>query len=36
MKIFLEEVIKLKKIDIDDSYPEYIIQNKDKYLNWII
>ena len=28
--------IKLKRISIDNSYPEYIIQNKDKYLDWII
>ena len=28
--------IKLKKISLDDSYPEYIIQNKDKFLDWII
>ena len=27
--------IKLK-ISLDDSYPEYIIQNKDKFLDWII
>ena len=28
--------IKLKKIHIDKTYPEYIIQNKNKYSNWII
>ena len=28
--------IKLKKIDLDDSYPKYIIQNKDKFSDWII
>ena len=28
--------ITLKKIDIDYTYPEYIIKNKDKYLDWII
>ncbi len=28
--------IKLKKIEIDGSYPEYIIQNKNKYSDWII
>ena len=27
---------KLKKISIDGSFPEYIVNNKDKYLNWII
>ena len=27
---------RLKKIDIDNSYPEYIIKNKEKYLDWII
>ena len=27
---------KLKKIVLDDSYPEYIIKNKEKFLNWII
>ena len=26
----------LKKIQIDDSYPEYIVQNKKKLSNWII
>ena len=24
-----------KKINIDDRYPEYLIKNKKKYLNWI-
>ncbi len=28
--------IKLKKIDIDNTYPDYIIYNKDKYSDWII
>ena len=28
--------IKLKKINIDDTYPEYIVNNKDKYSDWII
>ena len=28
--------IKLKKVNIDETYPEYIIHNKDKYLDWII
>ena len=28
--------IRLKKIKIDNTYPEYIINNKNKYLNWII
>ena len=28
--------IKLKKINIDDTFPKYIINNKDKYLDWII
>ena len=28
--------IKLKKIDIDNTYPEYILRNKDKYSDWII
>ena len=28
--------IKLKKINLDDSYPKYIIQNKDKFFDWII
>ena len=27
---------KLEKIVLDDSYPEYIIKNKEKFLNWII
>ena len=26
----------LKKINLDDSYPDYIIKNKDKFFNWII
>ena len=26
----------LKKISIDESYPDYILQNKDKLSNWII
>ena len=28
--------IKLKKINIDNTYPEYILRNKDKYSDWII
>ena len=27
---------KLKKINLDDSYPDYIIKNKDKFFDWII
>ena len=27
---------KLKKVTIDNSYPDYIINNKDKLSNWII
>ena len=27
---------KLKKIDLDDSYPKYIIENKEKFLKWIM
>ena len=27
---------KLKRVSLDDSYPNYILQNKDKYSNWII
>ena len=26
----------LKKVNLDESYPEYIIKNKAKFLNWII
>ena len=39
---FLSEVtivsvqnFKYSKIDIDDSFPEYIQQNKDKFSEWI-
>ncbi len=28
--------IKLKKINLDDSFPKFIINNKDKFYNWII
>ena len=28
--------IKLKKITIDNNYPEYIVLNKEKSANWII
>ena len=28
--------ITLKKINIDNTYPEYVINNKKKYLDWII
>ena len=28
--------IKLKKINIDHEYPDYIVKNKDKFSNWII
>ena len=27
---------KLKKVDLDQSYPKYILDNKDKFLKWII
>ena len=27
--------IKYSKIDIDDSFPKYIQQNKDKFSEWI-
>ena len=27
---------KLKKINLDESYPKYITQNKEKFLDWII
>ena len=26
----------LKKVDLDGSYPEYIVNNKNKFLHWII
>jgi beta-1,4-mannosyl-glycoprotein beta-1,4-N-acetylglucosaminyltransferase len=25
-----------KKVDLDDSFPEFIIENKEKYFNWIV
>ena len=28
--------ISLKKINLDDSYPEYIINNKKKFKEWIV
>ena len=28
--------IKLKKIDIDESFPDYIIKNKKRFLNWVV
>jgi len=28
--------ISLKKISIDDNYPKYILENKEKFLKWII
>ena len=31
-KIFLKEIIFLK-IEIDNKFPKYLINNKDKYLN---
>ena len=27
---------KLKKVDLDQSYPKYILDNKDKFLIWIM
>ena len=27
---------KLKKVNLDESYPEYIVKNKAKFSNWII
>ena len=28
--------ITLKKIELDFSYPNYILENKEKFLKWII
>ena len=28
--------IKLKKVDLDDSFPSHILENKNKYLKWVI
>ena len=28
--------IKYKKIDIDDTFPDYIVKNKDKFKVWIM
>jgi len=28
--------INLKKIDLDENYPQYILENKDKFIKWII
>ena len=27
---------KLRRINLDESYPKYILDNKEKYTNWII
>ena len=27
---------KYKKIDLDDTFPKYVLNNLDKYKNWII
>ena len=27
---------KLKKVEIDKSFPEYIIQNREKLIDWIV
>ena len=27
---------KYKRIDIDDTFPEYIVKNKEMFKNWII
>ena len=27
--------IKLKRVEIDSSFPEYILKNKDKFKEWI-
>ena len=31
-----ERNIKYKKIDIDDTFPKYIVKNKEMFKNWII
>ena len=31
-----ERNIKYKKIDIDHTFPEYIVKNKEMFKNWII
>ena len=28
--------LRLKKVKIDDSYPEYLLKNIDLYKNWIL
>ena len=35
-KDVLERGFKLKKVDIDNSFPKYIIDNKEKLKKWII
>ena len=31
-----ERGTKLRKISLDNSYPEYLLNNKEKYSDWII
>ena len=31
----LIEIFYLKKIKIDEKFPKFIIENKEKYKNWI-
>jgi hypothetical protein len=35
-KDLFDDSISLKKINLDDSYPEYIINNKKKFKEWIV
>ena len=35
-RIYLIEIFIIKKIDIDNKFPEYIRKNQNKFENWII
>ena len=35
-KDIFDRGFKLEKIELDSEYPEYIINNKEKFLKWIV
>ena len=35
-KDIFDRKITYKKVEIDDSFPKYIIENKEKFKDWII
>ena len=35
VKIYLTEIFFFKKVNIDEKFPKFLVDNKDIYKNWI-